>query len=64
MFAQSRARGAVAQRLEQGTHDSRKSFACVFTALHSIADAWYFSHSAFATRYAELRRFAAKDFQT
>jgi hypothetical protein len=31
--------------------------------LHSIADAMCFGHSAFASRYVELRRFAAKNFQ-
>jgi len=32
--------------------------------LHSLADARRFGHSAFALRYAELRRFAAKNSQT
>ena len=39
-------------------------FARVFTALHSDADARCFGHSAFAARYAELRRIAAKNSQT
>ena len=36
----------------------------VFIALQSLADARCFGHSAFAARYAELRRFAAKNSQT
>jgi hypothetical protein len=32
--------------------------------LHIIADAEYLGYSAFAPRYAELRCFAGKDFQT
>ncbi len=39
-------------------------FACVFTTLRSVADARCFDHSAFARRYAGLRSFAAKNFQT
>jgi len=39
-------------------------FALVFTALHSLADARCFGHSAFAARHAELRRFAAENSQT
>jgi hypothetical protein len=32
--------------------------------LHTIADARFFGHLAFAARGAELRRFAVKNFQT
>jgi hypothetical protein len=39
-------------------------FACVFTGLHTVADARHFGYSAFAARYAELRSFAAKFFPT
>jgi len=37
-----------------------RSFALVFTASHSIADARYFGNPIFAARYAALRSFAAK----
>jgi hypothetical protein len=39
-------------------------FALVFAVLHIVADAGQFGHSAFAARSAELRFFAAKNFQT
>jgi len=39
-------------------------FAHVFAALHTVADARRFGHSAFSARGAELRRFAVKIFQT
>jgi hypothetical protein len=39
-------------------------FASVFTALHIVADATHFGHSAFSARGVELRRFAAKNLQT
>jgi hypothetical protein len=38
-------------------------FAHVFTALHTVANARCSGASAFASRYAELRRFAAKNSQ-
>jgi hypothetical protein len=56
--------GPVAQRLEQGTHNSRKSFCACF---HCIAQRRYarcFDHLVFAPRRGELRRFAAKISQT
>ena len=36
-------------------------FARVFTVLRSVANARCFSHSVFATPYADLHRFAAKN---
>ena len=52
--------GPVAQRLEQGTHNSRQILALVFTVSHSVADARYFGNPIFAARCIELRIFAAK----
>jgi len=47
-----RENGPVAQRLEQGTHNSRQSFCAVLSVLPPFADARCFGHSAFALRYA------------
>jgi hypothetical protein len=53
----------IAQLVEQLICNSRKSFACVFSGLRTLADARCFDNATFAARSAELRRFAAKNSQ-
>jgi hypothetical protein len=55
------ARGSAGQ--SNGFLIEEELFALVFAALHFVADARYFGHSAFSARGAELRRFAAEDLQ-
>jgi hypothetical protein len=52
----------VTQLVEQLICNSRRAFGRDFIGSHTIADAERFSHSAFAPRYAELRRSTAKNF--
>src|SRR6266436_752796 len=52
-------RGPVAQRLEQGLIIEERLFAHVFAALRTVSDARCFARWAFASRYMELRSFAA-----
>jgi hypothetical protein len=54
--------GPVAQRLEQGTHNSRERFCAGFHRLGHCCQHRCFNHFGFAPCYAELRRFAAKSF--
>jgi hypothetical protein len=46
------------------TMSPAKTCRSIGTVLHIVADARHFDHSAFSERGAELRRFAAKNFQT
>lgn len=64
MFAPQGCDGPVAQRLSRGLIIQERVFSWVFTALRTIADARCFKYFAFAPRYAELRRFAAKNCHT
>src|SRR6516225_8912359 len=56
--------GPVAQRLEQGTHNSSLTSCASFHCFAQPCRRWVFSDSAFAVRYAELRAFAAENLQT
>ena len=56
--------GPVAQRLEEGTHNSRKSFCAYFHRLAHRCERLVNRQLRFAVRNADLRRFAAKNRQT
>jgi len=56
--------GPVAQRLEQGTHNSRETFCAVFRGVAQRVFQSRPEASWFALRCAELRSFAAKFYQT
>jgi hypothetical protein len=55
------ATGPVAQGLEQGTHNSRKSFCVRFRPLVQCCGRSVFQPFRLAPRYAELLRFASKN---